>query len=379
MRMLRARPAILIGTVAPLVGLLAHCGGGDTSHGSGDAGDAGTQDAPANDATLSDGSTGDGANDVGAGDSMTDAAAAADVGAGDTGDASSGEASGGQDASDASDGGGATIDATPCQVGAGDAGDAGDGGPSCAGMLTCCSAPASPTGGFCTDTSKDPRNCGSCGTACSSTQFCTGLACDDAILKNICANPKATWIADPYGPDNTAGNDMGAALAGCLPTVTVFTVNEDAGVAQDPLSGRPLTGAGNTLVAGGGWFGHASVLYLDNQKLTPLILSHDGTNAWIRNQKTNVNIVFVTEASVTAHHDYFLLELSVEPVSGTLCFFGYGMLSAGTIAAGYYFRNNVAPALSTFTDAWYVYEWTDTSDAGMPNTGDTFTLLAHGT
>ena len=82
---------------------------------------------------------------------------------------------------------------------------------------------------------------------------------------------------------------------------------------------------------------------------------------------------------MTAHHDYFLLELSVEPISGTLCFFGYGMLSQGTIAAGYYFQSTIVPALSTYTDAWYVYEWTDTNNDSVPNAGDTFALTAHGT
>jgi hypothetical protein len=245
-------------------------------------------------------------------------------------------------------------------------------------MQTCCSASTSPTGGFCTDTSKDPRNCGSCGTACSQTQFCTGVACDDVVLKNLCANPKATWLTDSYGPDNTAGNAMGNAFATCMPPVTILTVNDDGGVATDPVSGRPLAGGGNTLVAGGGWFGHASVLYMDNQRLTPLIVANDGSNAWIRNQKTSVNIVFASIASLTPHHDFFLLELSVEPASGTLCFFGYGMLSTGTIAAGYYFQNTVMPNLSTYTDVWYVYEWTDTNNDAVPNAGDTFALLGHG-
>jgi hypothetical protein len=69
----------------------------------------------------------------------------------------------------------------------------------------------------------------------------------------------------------------------------------------------------------------------------------------------------------------------VEPVSGTLCFFGYGMGGPGTLAAGYYFQSIVVPSLSTFTNVWYVYEWTDTNNDSVPNAGDTFALLQQGT
>jgi hypothetical protein len=413
---LRLRLAILAGSAVQLPWLLAHCGGGDTHRAGTDAGDAAGQEAAANDATVDDALANDAtandatANDATANDATANDATASDAAAQDAytrdalpevsaadaltdsiedaADASVGDAwAGGQDAADGADGGAeATIDATPCQVGAG-LSDAGDGGPSCAGMLTCCSAPSSPTGGFCTDTGKDPQNCGGCGTACSSTQFCTGMACDDAVLSNVCANPKATVVLDGLPPDDGAGNVIGMALAtGCAPAVTVFTALEDSGVEQDPISGRPLTGPGNTLVAGGGWFGHASVLYMDGRgaapppaPLTPLVLDNDGTNAWIRNRKTSVNLVLTSISSLTPNHDYFLLELSVEPISGTLCFFGYGMLSPGTIAAGYYFQSNVLPSLSTFTDAWYVYEWTDTNGDTIPNAGDTFTLMGQGT
>jgi hypothetical protein len=127
-------------------------------------------------------------------------------------------------------------------------------------------------------------------------------------------------------------------------------------------------------------------LYMDGRgvappptPLTPLVLDNDGTNAWIRNRKTNVDIALTSIASLTPGHDFFLLELSIEPISGSLCFFGYGMLSPGTVAAGYFVQSSVLPNLSTFTDAWYVYEWTDTNGDSVPNAGDTFTLKGQGT
>jgi hypothetical protein len=38
----------------------------------------------------------------------------------------------------------------------------------------------------------------------------------------------------------------------------------------------------------------------------------------------------------------------------------------------------VFPNYAAYTDAWYVYEWTDTNDDGIADAGDTFTLIAHG-
>ena len=47
-------------------------------------------------------------------------------------------------------------------------------------------------------------------------------------------------------------------------------------------------------------------------------------------------MVTTAVTALTAHHDFFYVQLSVEPKSGTLCFSAVGMLSPGTAAAGYY-------------------------------------------
>jgi len=259
----------------------------------------------------------------------------------------------------------AKADATPCGA------DGARGGPSCSPNETCCA-------GWCTDTSKDPSNCGRCGNACSATQFCTGVACDDAVLKNLCVNPHATVVLDPYMDDNTAGNALGGALSTtCMPVVKVVTTSQDAGLAQDP-AGRPIAGVGDTLVAGGGWYGQAAVAYMDAHGLTPLLVSTDGTHSWIRDSKTSANVVLVPNTALTMHHDYFVFEVGVEPTSGTLCFFGYGMTGLGTTVASYYFQTNVLPHASAFPGSWYVYEWTDKDMDGAGSAGDTFTAIADG-
>ena len=375
--------------------LVAHCGSDSTTQSGADAAaDATANDAPAYEGTVLDVFVQDaplnGDSDVG--DSTVDDG----PGTGDASDALEDTFMGiactpmtnsAGDASDSGEGGqaGALGDSgrdTGEADAAGDAGegagdgdtDAGEAGAlgSCPGALTCC-------GGWCTDTNKDPHNCGSCGNACSSSQFCTGLACDDAVVRNVCANARGTVVTDPFSADNAAGGVLGLALTyGCMPGVTVRTTAQDSGIAQDPATGRPLTGPGDTLVGGGGYFGQASVVYMEKNTLVPVVAGTDGTNAWIRNSRTNANVVFTPTTTLTIHHDYFVLEVGVEPVSGTFCLFGYGMLVPGTAAAAFYFQNDVIASRATFPDAWYVYEWTDTDNDGAPSAGDTFTPVGHG-
>jgi hypothetical protein len=259
------------------------------------------------------------------------------------------------------DAGGPGEGGIPCSV---------DAGARCPGALSCCE-------GWCTNTAEDPRNCGMCGNACSTTQFCTGLACDDAVLPNICANPSATVIQDQYAIDNQAGAQVAQALAGCTPPVTYWTTTQDGG-ALDPTTHRPLLGPGQTLIAGGGAYGQSSVAYLDSAGDSPAYIVENTTDVWIYDRATDVAVVHDLVANLTASHDYFLLVLAVEPISGTLCFTAAGPQAPGTTAAAYYFTNVVMPALSTFTGSWYALEWTDTNMDGVPDAGDTFTTRGSG-
>ncbi len=233
--------------------------------------------------------------------------------------------------------------------------------------------------GYCSDTARDPRNCGACGTSCSATQFCTGTKCADAVFANVCENPSATLVWDSYVGDNDAGAEIGQALvSSCSPPIT-FNQQQNEALAVDPTTGRPLLGVGDTYLIGGGWFGHAGMAYMDKQKLSPVQVNSDGVSySWIQNLSTSEYVVKILTSSLTATHDYFLLELVVEPESGTLCFAATGMLQPGTTAAGWFASNKVIPNRATYTDAWYAYQWDDTDGSGGPSAGDTFTQLGSG-
>jgi hypothetical protein len=298
----------------------------------------------------------------------------------------SGSGNGGADASSPGNnnkdggGGGTTSDAGSGSSGEDAAVDSGfDAGMPCTTATQCGdAATAACCEGHCTDTSLDPRNCGACGTACTATQFCTGTKCDDAIFSNVCDNPRATLVWDAYASDNDAGAEIGTALTACSPSVTV-TQQQNESLVTDPATGRPLLGVGNTYLIGGGWYGHPGMAYMDKEKLSPVQVNSDGTtNSWIQNLATGEYVVKILTSTLTATNDYFLIELVVEPESGTLCFAATGMLDAGTAAAGYFTSTQVIPNRSKYPDAWYAYHWQDTDTTAGPSAGDTWTQLGSG-
>jgi stigma-specific protein Stig1 len=267
----------------------------------------------------------------------------------------------------------------------GDGSQLGDGAAVTAPPRVACESAASCTGGataaccdgYCTDTSKDPNNCGQCGAACTTSQFCTGAACDDAILANVCDNHRATVAFDPYQEDNGAGSAMGGALsADCTPAVSLLQTSQHSSGILDPSSGRPITGVGDTFITGGGSYGQNGVAYMESA-LTPVYLWTDGTTAQIKTRAGNA-VVNTAVSALTAHHDFFYVQVSVEPQSGTLCFDGAGILAPGTVAAGYYAQSELIPNRAKYTSSSYVYEWVDTNNDSTPNAGDTFTQMSGG-
>jgi Stigma-specific protein, Stig1 len=241
------------------------------------------------------------------------------------------------------------------------------------GAVTCC-------GGFCVDISADPANCGSCGNSCSSGQFCDGTGCDQAIIANVCHNPRGTVVLDQIDVDDMAGIAVGEALSShCMPAPKIVQLSQDAGGVVDPGTGRPTTGGGNTFIAGGGAFGQRAINYIElSAPVSPVYLHTDGTTAQIIDRASGASIVNTKNASLNEHHDFFYIQLAVEPESGTLTFAVEGINGPGTQAAAYYVSSVIMPNLSTYTKSWYVFEWTDANNDSLANNGDTFTMDGSG-
>jgi hypothetical protein len=349
---------------------LVRCGGSNGT--STPAGDGGTDSGPP-DATAD-----------GAADSATGADSAADGGS----DADSATSADGEidstttDASDAGlDGGIAITDGATA--------DAGD-----AGAKLVCGSQTCGAGDFCgtehsADSGADANEVGdSASEAAAST-----LACETAVFSHLCDNPKATIFFDPYPSDNTAAVEMGNALATTCGTTIESPPTGDAGLSADAGifdldSGEPRTGIGNICLIGGGSTGQAAVQYLDMGALSDVYLWGQNNDAGVftlyftnrANPASPVDIASEPYTTTPPNQDYFLLQLDVDPASGSLCLQAMGMSSQGTLAAGYYAANNLIGngAYATSTKSWYVYEWTDANGNSTPDGPDTYALVASG-
>jgi hypothetical protein len=245
----------------------------------------------------------------------------------------------------------------------------GDGG-ECTMGGTCCSS-------FCVNTGKDPRNCGACGKTCASAEFCTGTSCNGLSFANVCDNPNVIVVKDPFDTDNSAASKIGAALmSGCMPAPMVVEKDQSAEGVLDP-AGRPLAGGSVSYVTGGGAFGQHLIDYMDKTALTPVYLFGDADKLGFRVRTTGQDAISAPRAMVNDGHDYFLVEVSVEPIDGSLSIAAMGLLAPGTSAAGYFVPTEMIPKRATYPDTWYVFEWTDSGDK-TPDATDTFTMVAHG-
>lgn len=242
----------------------------------------------------------------------------------------------------------------------------------CAAPLSCCS-------NVCVNTAKSPQNCGACGVACTKTQFCTGKACFEAVLKNVCENPSMAVVLDGIPVDEDAGSSVGSAVStGCAPAVAVRSIPQGApGTLED--GGRPLLGSGDTYLAAGGPFGQKAVGYVQAARVAPIYTLGEVDSLSFYRTSDNGLIKKALNTELTAHHDYFAAYLAPDPVTGTLVFALYGVYGPGTSAGAYFMKNQVMPNRATFDKAFYIYEWTDgPNQDGLADATDTITLVASG-
>jgi hypothetical protein len=263
----------------------------------------------------------------------------------------------------------------------------GDGGVACTGNLVCCVD-------HCVDITRDPQNCGMCAMTCAATQFCGNAStpvCKDNILRNICNTKRATFLLDGLADDDAASAVIRTAIASlCIPVPVLTSIGQDQSTAINTSTGQPLVGGGELLVAAGGDSTQLLVRYLETSGTSSIYNQTDGVTQLDFRRRGGAPdggdsvVRAVPLSTIHASHDFFVVYVVKDPVTGTLSLVVYGIDSPGTRAGAFYFANVILPDMvqadmTAFTQAWYLYEWTSADDAGAgPSTADTFTQIAAG-
>lgn len=237
----------------------------------------------------------------------------------------------------------------------------------CGAAQTCC-------GNRCADVGSDPRFCGGCGSACTGGAVCSAMTCDPATLSGVCFMPTAVAVLDGF--DDVSSVALAASLSGCSPAVTYTTVSQlDAGFIN-PVTGYPSR-TGDTLCVAGGSFFQRVTRYLEESGLAPV--RDTSTSSVYRYSRRDGGIITQGPISLlSATRDIFVVQVVHTP-EGVRVLNAAGYYVEGTAAAAWYFVNTLLPMRPSLTDAWYVVDWTDLNVNGMPDPGDTWTVLAQGT
>jgi hypothetical protein len=246
----------------------------------------------------------------------------------------------------------------------------------CDGGLTCCAL-------HCSELEDDSQNCGSCGHACGSGQFCGLSDCHDTTLANVCSVSKIIVILDTTknasDGNRTPGRQVGAALhAQCDPAPVLTEAEQDSVDALNLTTGRPVSAGGELLVVAGGPFFQNLEGYLEEQKIAPLYWAVGDGFTEFRKTADDAPVLHLDIAGDHDSHDFFIIQFSRDPASGSLILNVQGFWLSGTVAAAYQVTTGFLPQLGTLDKGWYAYEWTDADGDKAPD-ADEIKLVDSGT
>ncbi len=276
-----------------------------------------------------------------------------------------------------------------------DAANCGACGVACGSNRGCCA-------GACTNVTT-LNNCGACGVVCGADQFCDGSQCQDKTFPNFCSNLNVVAIRDGIPNDNAATTVLASTLTQyCSATTAVtFANDDDPAVVEQQLpdggpSGRLLLGGAYSVVTAGGPFPNLPVRWLERStRVTPVYFANNlqGSEFYFKRRLpadagvADPTLVTRLQSECTAvdgglggdRRDVFLVELAIDPSSGTLALIAYGLCSpgTGTLAGSWFWANVMLPNRAAYPGSWYIVEWTDTDGDFAPSAGDTFTVLQH--
>jgi hypothetical protein len=192
-------------------------------------------------------------------------------------------------------------------------------------------------------------------------------------LRTLCTFSKVTIVRDDIAVDDGVGATLAAALAnGCGTAPATRTVSQDDPGILD-ADGRPLLARDDLAVIGGGDGPQRAIAYLLARD-TPVVWT--GTSPVTFREQATGRIIVTGPTSPS--HDFALVMVVAEPIGGVRVLSASGLGDNGTIAAGQWFENQIAPTITTNTDTWTLVEWTDTDGNSAPSAGDQFTVIESG-
>lgn len=243
----------------------------------------------------------------------------------------------------------------------------------CSGGKLCC-------GSKCTSQYQD-TGCHACNITCTASQFCGASACVNMRFEQLCELDAVTVIHDGDAVDNTAGDAVGAAFSTvCGRSIAASAVDQTNAAVVDQATGQPKPAPGKFLILAGGSFVHNVVRYLvESPGLSKVFDTYadNGVDYVIRRRSDNALLMTIDPSTLSAGHDYFVVEMIKEPTTKAVSLAFYGMDAPGTRAAAWYLANQAMPMRASFMGTYYIVEWTDQNGDETPNGADMFTIHLH--
>lgn len=235
----------------------------------------------------------------------------------------------------------------------------------CSGTLSCCAS-------HCTNTTIDANNCLGCGLSCQAGAFCGNAGCATTTFGQICAVAQVTGVL-AENADDTVDDPQTTVLVNTFGTcskapATAFKGQRTGGI-LNPTTGQPVS-RGTLLAVAGGTAFQQLVSYLNGKSQLPVYEVWDWTTETVTvkarsNESTLRQLGFAT---MTDTRDLIVVQLGLDPLTGTPVLSAYGC-DKGTTAAVWYYVNVVKTDTTATTKSWFVCDWTDRGTTG-PDAAD---------
>jgi hypothetical protein len=161
------------------------------------------------------------------------------------------------------------------------------------------------------------------------------------------------------------------AFSSCSPAPTTQLKGQLTGGILNATTGQPVCYGMLLAIAGGDFYQHITK-YFATQRLLPVYEVWDSVaeTVTVRLRSDDSLIRQISMHDMSTFHDLFVVELVVDPTTGTPVLIAYGQ-DKGTPAAAWYFANTIIKDATLLTKTWFVCDWIDTSTNG-PDASDTW-------